>query len=169
MRILINTNDRVVAREITQESTISELEMFVAAQGFELGSFALTSQGVELSSLAGLQEGSQIDLALLVDGGKKKKKKKIYKTPKKNKHVHTNTKLKILTYYNVGNDGTVERTKMVSPYSPVGKVCYMAKHANRHYCGRSHIALMTENNTGAGQGGAKKGGNAPAQKKGGKK
>lgn len=142
MRILINTNNKVVTKEISENTTVSDIEAFVAAQGFELGSFALTNQGSELSDLSNLQEGSQIDLALVVDGGKKKKKKKVYKTAKKNKHIHTNTKLKILTYYLVGSDGSVERTKKVSPYSPTGRVCYMATHKDRKYCGRSHIALL---------------------------
>lgn len=117
--------------------------------GIELGSFKIIVDGAEVDeslTLAenGLTVGSIVDLTLEVDGGKKKKKKKIYKTEKKKKHRHINTKLRILNYYSIKSDGSVEPSRIVSPYSPEGQVLYMANHWNRHYCGRTHVTLIKE-------------------------
>ena len=49
-----------------------------------------------------------------------------------------------MNYYNIKSDGTVEASRLKSPYSPEGQVLYMANHWNRHYCGRSHVTLIKE-------------------------
>ena len=150
MKILISNGQSVVSKTVTPKTTYTDLEkMIVSQDGFDLGSFVITSQGEELAqgTLADNQvsNGDVLNLALVVDGGKKKKKKKKnFKNPKKNKHIHVNTKLKILTYYNINADNTVSRTKMVSPYAPPGRVTYMARHKDRQYCGRAQVALMIE-------------------------
>lgn len=150
MKILINNGTTVISKSVENTTEYSELEQMLVQQGYEEGTFVVTNNGEELCETMTLEEngvecGDMLNLALVVDGGKKKKKKKVFKTAKKNKHKHVNTKLKILTYYTINDDNTVTRAKLESPYAPPGRVTYLARHGNdRHYCGRAHVALKIE-------------------------
>lgn len=148
--VLRGFENNVSCKELSSEMSALELFEQVAAEtGLELGSFNMICNGVEISEEMtlgenGLTDGAIVDLGLEVDGGKKKKKKKVHKTDKKKKHKHINSKLRILSYYNIKNDGTVEATRLKSPHTGEGQVMYMANHWNRHYCGRSHLSLIKE-------------------------
>ena len=84
---------------------------------------------------SGLQEESQIYMVVDIDGGKKKKKKKVV-AKKKKKHVHKKVKLAVLKYYKVDGDKVV-RLKQQTNYGT-----FLADHANRLYCGRTHITYV---------------------------
>ena len=77
---------------------------------------------------------------LALEGGKKKKKKKAYTTKKKTKHIHKKTKLHALKYYSVDATGSkISNVKKVCPQCGPGY--FMAKHYDRHYCGKCHSTL----------------------------
>merc|ERR1712032_499835 len=83
----------------------------------------------------GLEEESQVYMVVDIEGGKKKKKKKQV-AKKKKKHVRRKVKLAVLKYYKV--DGyKVVRLKQQTNYGT-----FLADHANRLYCGRTHITYV---------------------------
>jgi small subunit ribosomal protein S27Ae len=84
---------------------------------------------------SGLTEESKIYMVVDIDGGKKKKKKKVV-AKKKKKHVHKKVKLAVLKYYKVDGDKVV-RLKQQTNYGT-----FLADHANRLYCGRTHITYV---------------------------
>ena len=84
---------------------------------------------------SGLTEESQIYMVVDIDGGKKKKKKKIV-AKKKKAHVHKKVKLAVLKYYKVDGDKVV-RLKQQTNYGT-----FLADHANRLYCGRTHVTYV---------------------------
>lgn len=163
--LTIRINNQILNKEVDYNTPVEELYSQLAQElGYEAGSFSLFAAGSELDSEFSLEQqqvlsGDVLDLGLDIDGGKKKKKKRVYKTPKVIKHRHKNQKLKVLTYYEIQSDGTVTHTKMKTPYPLPGRVSFMAKHHDRHYCGRSHVCLKINDGDAA----------AAGQKKGGKK
>ena len=96
----------------------------------------------ELSFAAyGICDEATIHVALAMDGGAKKRKKKVFTKPKKNKHKHIKNKLGILKCYKVESDGSVTRVAQQCPRDTcVGS--FMAKHYNRHYCGKCSLTYM---------------------------
>mmetsp|Transcript_15760 Transcript_15760/g.2616 ORF Transcript_15760/g.2616 Transcript_15760/m.2616 type:complete len:90 (-) Transcript_15760:31-300(-) len=72
-------------------------------------------------------------------GGGKKRKKKIHTTPKKKKHVHKAVKLAVLQHYKVDGSGKITRTKLQC--EKCGPGVFMAKHFDRHYCGKCHATI----------------------------
>ena len=95
----------------------------------------LINNGQTLSETSELTEESQIYMVVDIDGGKKKKKKKVV-AKKKKKHVHKKVKLAVLKYYKVDGDKVV-RLKQQTNYGT-----FLADHANRLYCGRTHITYV---------------------------
>ena len=95
----------------------------------------LINNGQTLSDCSELTEESQIYMVVDIDGGKKKKKKKVV-AKKKKKHVHKKVKLAVLKYYKVDGDKVV-RLKQQTNYGT-----FLADHANRLYCGRTHITYV---------------------------
>jgi ubiquitin-small subunit ribosomal protein S27Ae len=93
-------------------------------------------------SYYGITEESTIQAALSVEGGAKKRKKKVYTKPKKATHKHIKNKLAILKFYNVKADGTVERLLKECPNEACGAGAFMAKHFNRHYCGKCSMTAI---------------------------
>jgi small subunit ribosomal protein S27Ae len=81
-------------------------------------------------------------LVLRLRGGAKKKKKKAYTTPKKIKHKHAKVELSILKYYQVDGSGKV--TRLRKECSQCGPSMFMAKHADRQYCGKCHLTLKAQ-------------------------
>merc|ERR1712032_1717428 len=84
---------------------------------------------------SGLTEEPQIYMVVDIEGGKKKKKKKVV-AKKKKKHVHKKVKLAVLKYYKVDGDKVV-RLKQQTNYGT-----FLADHANRLYCGRTHVTYV---------------------------
>jgi small subunit ribosomal protein S27Ae len=101
-----------------------------------------------------LTEESEIYMVIDIDGGKKKKKKKVV-NKKKKKHTKKKVKLAVLKYYKVDGDKVI-RLKQQTNYGT-----FLADHANRLYCGRTHITYVKAAD--------KKGGDAKAAKGGKKK
>ena len=95
----------------------------------------LINNGQTLNDCSELTEESQIYMVVDIDGGKKKKKKKVV-AKKKKKHVHKKVKLAVLKYYKVDGDKVV-RLKQQTNYGT-----FLADHANRLYCGRTHITYV---------------------------
>ena len=98
----------------------------------------LISNGKSLSGSlidCGLEEESQVYMVVNIEGGKKKKKKKVI-TKKKKKHTKKKVKLAVLKYYKVDGDKVV-RLKQQTNYGT-----FLADHANRLYCGRTHITYV---------------------------
>mgnify|MGYP002783749222 FL=1 len=89
-----------------------------------------------------IQKESTLHLVLRLRGGGKKKKKKAYTTPKKIKHKRVKVELSILKYYQVEGNGKVSRLRKECPQC--GPSIFMAKHTDRHYCGRCHLTLKAQ-------------------------
>jgi len=86
-----------------------------------------------------IQKESTLHLVLRLRGGAKKKKKKAYTTPKKIKHKRTKVKLAVLKYYRVDDKGKIVRNRQEC--TTCGAGVFMAKHHDRHYCGKCHLTL----------------------------
>merc|ERR1712032_1176008 len=95
----------------------------------------LINNGQTLINSSELTEESQIYMVVDIEGGKKKKKKKVV-AKKKKKHVHKKVKLAVLKYYKVDGDKVV-RLKQQTNYGT-----FLADHANRLYCGRTHVTYV---------------------------
>lgn len=95
----------------------------------------------------GIQKESILDLVLRLRGGGKKRKKKVYTTPKKVKHKHKKVKMAVLSYYQVGDDGSVTRLRRECPNCGAGVfMANMKKDATnveRQYCGRCGLTFTS--------------------------
>lgn len=89
-----------------------------------------------------IQKESTLHLVLRLRGGGKKRKKKAYTTPKKIKHKRTKVELSILKYYQVDSAGKV--TRLRQECGQCGPAMFMAKHADRQYCGKCHLTLKAK-------------------------
>ncbi|KAI1720606.1 ribosomal protein s27a domain-containing protein [Ditylenchus destructor] len=78
-----------------------------------------------------------LDLRLL--GGGKKRKKKTYTGPKKQKHVRKKQKLAVLKLYKIGDNNEITRQRIECTSPSCGGGIFMAKHPDRHYCGKCHV------------------------------
>lgn len=93
-----------------------------------------------LLSEYGIIEEASVYLLVSIEGGKGKKKKKKVKKPKKH-HRKRKVNLAILKYYKV-EGGKVIRLRQRSPTGT-----FMAEHADRYYCGKSHITYKKKEET----------------------
>jgi small subunit ribosomal protein S27Ae len=91
-----------------------------------------------------IQKESTLHLVLRLRGGAKKKKKKAYTTPKKIKHKRCKVPLSILKYYQVSGDGKITRLRQECAAECCGAGIFMAKHADRQYCGKCHLTLKAK-------------------------
>ena len=95
-----------------------------------------------------IQKESTLHLVLRLRGGGKKRKKKVYTTPKKIKHKRKKTKLAVLSYYKVADDGTVTRLRRECPTCGSGVfMANMKKNAfnvERQYCGRCGLTYVVK-------------------------
>ena len=87
-----------------------------------------------------IQKESTLHLVLRLRGGGKKRKKKVYSKPKKAKRVNKTIPQQTLKYYRVESDGKVTRLRKYSPVAGVG--CFMARHHDRYYCGKSGTTFL---------------------------
>merc|ERR1719278_740454 len=74
-------------------------------------------------------------------GGGKKRKKKVFKTPKKIPHKHRKVKLPTLLHYSLNGESDVTCNRKYCENSTCGQGIMMAKHFNRHSCGRCGTSI----------------------------
>merc|ERR1719500_1630747 len=74
-------------------------------------------------------------------GGGKKRKKKVFKTPKKIPHKHRKVKLPTLLHYSLTGESDVTCNRKYCENSTCGQGIMMAKHFNRHSCGRCGTSI----------------------------
>jgi len=91
-----------------------------------------------------IQKESTLHLVLRLRGGGKKRKKKNYSKPKKTKHKAKKVKLAVLRCYKVDDDGKITRLRRECPNC--GAAVFMAKHFDRHYCGKCGLTYAFEGN-----------------------
>ena len=159
MHILIKTlTGKSLTLDVEPNCEISELNSQIESlMGVATEDQILINNGKTLSGNLienGLTEESEIYMVVDIEGGKKKKKKKVV-NKKKKKHTKKKVKLAVLKYYKVDGDKVV-RLKQQTNYGT-----FLADHANRLYCGRTHITYVKAAD--------KKGGDTKAAKGGKKK
>lgn len=91
-----------------------------------------------------VEEEATLSIFLGLLGGGKKRKKKTYTTPKKVKAKYKNTPLATLKYYNVKEDGKVEKVRQECPHPMCGVGVFMAEHRDRYYCGKCSRQYLKE-------------------------
>ena len=136
MRVFIRSGEGLVSVDCDEQTRLSELSEETLFWGGRVlkGELTIGDYGIaEQSTLEALD-------ALL--GGKKKKKKKAYSTPKKKAHKKKKVKLAVLNLYKVDKNSKVSRTRRVC--EKCGPGTFMAKHANRHYCGNCHATVLNK-------------------------
>jgi len=89
-----------------------------------------------------IQKESTLHLVLRLRGGGKKRKKKTYTTPKKNKHKKKKSKLAVLKYYKVDENGKITRLRKECTNESCGAGVFMAAHFDRYYCGKCYMTLV---------------------------
>lgn len=91
-----------------------------------------------------IQKESTLHLVLRLRGGGKKRKKKTYTKPKKVKAVHKTVKLAVLKYYQVDDNGKVNRSRKDCPHETCGAGVRMAIHKNRLHCGKCSLTYLLD-------------------------
>merc|ERR1712032_1749501 len=140
MHIFVKTlTGKSLSLNVEPTSEISEINNQIETlMGVPSEEQILISNGERLTGNlidSGLTEESQIYMVVDIEGEKKKKKKKVV-AKKKKKHVHKKVKLAVLKYYKVDGDKVV-RLKQQTNYGT-----FLADHANRLYCGRTHVTYV---------------------------
>merc|ERR1712037_486226 len=140
MHIFVKTlTGKSLSLNVEPTSEISEINNQIETlMGVPSEEQILISNGERLTGNlidSGLTEESQIYMVVDIEGGKKKEKKKVV-AKKKKKHVHKKVKLAVLKYYKVDGDKVV-RLKQQTNYGT-----FLADHANRLYCGRTHVTYV---------------------------
>ena len=135
---------------VSGAATVGDLRVAAAsAEGVCASLLRLVASGselcdddVQLNEVVGELENVWV-LARLLGGGKKRKKK-TYTKPKKIKHKKKKEKMAVLKYYKITDDGKVERLRKECPADTCGAGIFMAKHADRHYCGKCSLTYVHE-------------------------
>lgn len=138
MLIYVKALEGLQAYEFSAETLVSEIMSVANCESLQWGGRALRGE-LTLGDI-GVTSESTLEALLAVEGGKRKKKKKAYTTPKKKAHKHKKVKLAVLNIYKVDKSEKVTRTKRVCEKCGAGT--FMAKHFNRHYCGKCHATLL---------------------------
>ncbi|OMJ68263.1 hypothetical protein SteCoe_34345 [Stentor coeruleus] len=136
MRIFIRSSEGLFSVDVEESTRINEL----IKQNLFWGGRALREEMT--ISECGISEYSTLEALDELLGGKKKKKKKAYTTPKKKAHKKKKVKLAVLNLYKVDKSSKVTRTRRVC--EKCGPGTFMAKHANRHYCGKCHATVLNK-------------------------
>lgn len=139
MQIFIKGQNIEQSILVDSNSTLASLKQDICSQTLLSSSVTLSHNGLMLSDLSQLCENDNIYVTEPVLAGGAKHKKKVYTTKKKNKHRHIKEKLATLRYYSVDGSGKVVRNRKECPHCGVG--FFMAKHMDRHYCGRCGLTL----------------------------
>lgn len=136
MRIFIRTGESLVSVDCEESSRLSQISEEQLFWGGKILDSELTI------AECGLAEYSTLEALDSLLGGKKKKKKKAYSTPKKKAHKKKKVKLAALNIYKVDKTQKVTRTKKVC--EKCGPGTFMAKHANRFYCGKCFLTILAK-------------------------
>lgn len=149
MQIFVKTlTSRTMVLDVDPSWNVSQVkEAIYNNEGIDASMQKLHHSGSMLEdseTLAGLdiQPESTFYLTLALAGGKKKKK--AYTTKKKNKHKHKSTKLATLTLYSVDGNGKIVRNRKQCNQPTCGPGVFMARHFDRHYCGRCADMIKVE-------------------------
>jgi small subunit ribosomal protein S27Ae len=134
MRIFIRTGEGLTSVDCEETTRIGDLSEQCLYWNGRVLSSDLSLSDYELTEYVTLEA---LDDLL---GGKKKKKKKAYSTPKKKAHKKRKVKLAALNIYKVDKSGKVSRTRKVCEKCGAGT--FMAKHANRYYCGKCFATVL---------------------------
>jgi small subunit ribosomal protein S27Ae len=89
-----------------------------------------------------IEEANTLYLSLALAGGKKKKK--VFASKKKNKHKHKNVKLSTLLLYSIDSQGKIIRNRKQCSQPSCGPGVFMARHFDRHYCGRCQDMIKVD-------------------------
>ena len=133
--------------DVEPSATVDELKEQLAAENdFEADELRILFAGRQLEDFetleeCGVEEDSTLHLDLRLLGGGKKRKKKVYTTPKKIKHKRKKVKLAVLKFYKISDNGEIKRERVECNQPSCGGGVFMAKHSNRHYCGKCHNTL----------------------------
>jgi small subunit ribosomal protein S27Ae len=126
------------ALQVAPDTSIAQVCEQAGVEGVQWGGRGLRGE----LSLAdyGVYEGVYLHALDMLLGGAKKKKKRVYTTPKKKHHKKKKVKLAALNIYKVDRGDKVTRIKKVC--ARCGEGTFMAKHFDRHYCGKCHATLV---------------------------
>ncbi|CAG9334475.1 unnamed protein product [Blepharisma stoltei] len=138
MLIYVRDLDSLQAYEFSPDTRIEEIITSAECDSLQWGGRALRSE-LTLADY-GITNESTLEALLALEGGKRKKKKKVYTTPKKKAHKKKKVKLAVLNIYKVDKSEKVTRTKRACEKCGAGT--FMAKHFNRHYCGKCHATQL---------------------------
>lgn len=138
MLIYVKSFDNLQAYKLSSETRVAEVMALTESESLQWGGRVLKSD-LTLGDY-GINNECTLESLMALAGGKRKKKKKAYTTPKKKAHKHKRVKLAVLNIYKVDKSDKVTRTKRVCEKCGAGT--FMAKHFNRHYCGKCHATLL---------------------------
>lgn len=138
MQIYVRSLESLQAYEFEVNAQIADVMQVVDCESLQWNGRALRSE-LTLQDY-GINNLATLEALLAIEGGKRKKKKKAYTTPKKKAHKHKKVKLAVLNIYKVDKSEKVTRTKRTCEKCGAGT--FMAKHFNRHYCGKCHATLL---------------------------
>ena len=139
MQIFIKGQNIEQSITVDSNATFEMIREEICAQTLLSSNIILSHNGQILSELSNVTENDNIYVTEPVLAGGAKHKKKVYTTKKKNKHRHIKEKLATLRYYSVDGSGKVVRNRKECPHC--GRGFFMAKHMDRHYCGRCGLTL----------------------------
>lgn len=134
-------------------STISDLHSAAIAAHGSIDSLDLrlsyasrpltgTFSGATSLKELGIGDHSTVFAAARLLGGGKKRKKKTYTKPKKIKHKQKPVKMAVLKYYNISDDGKIERLRKECSADTCGAGVFMASHSDRVYCGKCGLTYV---------------------------
>ncbi|CAG9318689.1 unnamed protein product [Blepharisma stoltei] len=138
MLIYLKGLESLQAYEFSPDTKIEEIISSAECDSLQWCGRALRSE-LTLADY-GITSESTLEALLALEGGKRKKKKKVYTTPKKKAHKKKKVKLAVLNIYKVDKSEKVTRTKRACEKCGAGT--FMAKHFNRHYCGKCHATQL---------------------------
>lgn len=134
--------DNTFTVEVDNSASVLATKVAIAEKaGCSVASQRLVFAGQQLEDSAaladyGVEAASSIQLVFRLLGGAKKRKKKTYTTPKKIKHKRKKVKMAVLKFYQVDDDGKIQRLRRECPAPSCGAGIFMATHKDRQHCGK---------------------------------
>jgi ubiquitin-small subunit ribosomal protein S27Ae len=142
-----NATGSPLALDVAPSTSVFSLkEEICEINGLDLEFVSLIHSGVALDESetlesCGIPNYANIDFEMKMLGGKKKKK--AYTTPKRVAHKHKAMKMATMNFYKIEGEN-VKPLKRVCPDESCGDGVFMAKHFDRHYCGRCRLVFKIE-------------------------